>query len=142
MKNRSHTIVTKVDLNGDEEGVIVAVGGMTGGFSMFIKGGRLFYDYNYLDGVHYTLMSEELTEGQTELKVNFIKTKEFGGTGELYVNGEKVAEVEMPKMHISTYSLAETFDVGRDTGTQVTKLYSGPFPFKGDLDRVVITLTD
>jgi len=142
VKNRSHTIVTKVDLKGDEEGVIVAVGGMTGGFSMFIKGGRLFYDYNYLDGVHYTLMSEELPEGMTELKVNFIKTREFGGTGELYVNGKKVAEVDMPKMHISTYSLAETFDVGRDTGTQVTKLYSGPFPFKGDLDRVKITLTD
>ncbi len=142
VKNRSHTIVTKMDLKGDEEGVIVAVGGMTGGFSMFIKGGRLFYDYNYLDGVHYTLMSEELPEGMTELKVNFIKTREFGGTGELYVNGKKVAEVDMPKMHISTYSLAETFDVGRDTGTQVTKLYSGPFPFKGDLDRVKITLTD
>jgi arylsulfatase len=142
VKNRSHTIVTKVDLKGDEEGVIVAVGGMTGGFSMFIKGGRLFYDYNYLDGVHYTLMSEALPEGLTELKVNFIKTKEFGGTGELYVNGKKVAEVDMPNMHISTYSLAETFDVGRDTGTQVTKLYSGPFPFEGDLDKVVVTLTD
>jgi arylsulfatase len=142
VKNRSHTIVTKVDLKGDEEGVIVAVGGMTGGFSMFIKGGRLFYDYNYLDGVHYTLMSEELPEGPTELKFIFTGTIMFGGIGELYVNGKKVDEVDMPKMHISTYSLAETFDVGRDTGTQVTKLYSGTFPFKGDLDRLVITLTD
>jgi arylsulfatase len=142
VKNRSHTIVTKVDLKGEEEGVIVAVGGMTGGFSMFIKGGRLFYDYNYLDGVHYTLMSEALPEGPTEMKVKFIKTREFGGTGELYVNDKKVAAVDMPKMHISTYSLAETFDVGKDTGTQVTKLYKGPFPFKGKLDRVVITLTD
>ena len=142
VKDRAHTIVTKVDLKGDEEGVIVAVGGMTGGFSMFIKGGRLFYDYNYLDGVHYTLMSEALPEGPTELKFNFNRTVMFGGKGELYVNGKKVGEVDMPKMHISTYSLAETFDVGRDTGTQVTKLYNGPFPFKGDLDRVVITLTD
>ncbi len=142
VKDRPHTIVTKLDLKGDEEGVIVAVGGMTGGFSMFIKGGRLFYDYNYLDGVHYTLMSEELPEGPTELKFNFIRTVMFGGTGELYVNGKKVDEVDMPKMHISTYSLAETFDVGRDTGTQVTKLYNGPFPFKGDLDRVVINLMD
>jgi arylsulfatase len=142
VKNRSHKIVTKVDLKGGEEGVIIAVGGMTGGFSMFIKGGRLFYDYNYLDGVHYTLMSEALPNGPTELKFNFIKTKEFGGKGALYVNGKKVAEADMPKMHISTYSLAETFDVGRDTGTQVTKLYRGPFKFKGALDRVVITLTD
>ena len=49
----------------------------------------------------------------------------------------------MPEMHISTYSLAETFDVGRDTGTQVYSDYEGsPFPFTGELDRVMITLTD
>ncbi len=142
VKNRSHKIVTTIDLKGHEEGVICCVGGMTGGFTMFIKGGRLYYDYNYLDGVYYTLASPPLPEGKTELKFNFIKTKEFGGKGELYVNGKKVDEVDMPTMHISTYSLAETFDVGRDTGTQVSKLYKGPFPFKGVLDKVVIRLTE
>ncbi len=143
VKNRSHTIVTTIDLKGDEEGVIVAVGGMTGGFTMFIQNGKLVFDYNFLDGVHYTLTSPPLSEGKTELKFNFIKTREFGGTGELYVNGGKVDETEMPRMHISTYSLAETFDVGRDTGTQVAAAYEGsPFPFTGDLDRVTITLTD
>jgi hypothetical protein len=50
---------------------------------------------------------------------------------------------EMSKMHISTYSLAETFDVGSDEGTQVDKAYEGsPFPFTGDFDRVTITLTE
>ncbi len=142
VKNRPHTIVTKVDLQGGEEGVIVAVGGMTGGFTMFIKDSRLYFVYNFLDGVYYTLKSPVLPGGMTELKFNFIKTKEFGGTGELYINGKKVDEIDMPRMHISTYSLAETFDVGRDTGTQVSKLYTDPFPFKGALDRVVITLTD
>ena len=142
VKNRSHTITTTIDLDGNEEGVIAAVGGMTGGFTMFIQNRRLYFDYNFLDGVYYTLTSARLPTGSTELKFNFIKTKEFGGTGELYVNGEKVDEVEMPQMHISTYSLAETFDVGRNTGTQVSKLYSDPFPFVGELDRVFITLTD
>ncbi|MHC4676880.1 MAG: hypothetical protein ACYTBZ_30725, partial [Planctomycetota bacterium] len=142
VKNRSHTIVTTIDLKGAEEGVIVSVGGMTGGFTMFIKGGRLYYDYNFLDGVYYTMKSPRLPNGPTELKFNFIKTKEFGGIGEIYVSGQKVDETEMPQMHISTYSLAETFDVGRDTGTQVSKLYNDPFPFKGALDKVVITLTD
>ncbi len=115
---------------------------MTGGFTMFIKDGRLYFDYNFLDGVYYTMNSPPLPTGTTELKFNFIKTKEFGGTGELYVNGEKVDEADMPQMHISTYSLAETFDIGRDTGTQVSKLYSDPFPFVGALDRVVIQLND
>ncbi len=49
----------------------------------------------------------------------------------------------MPQMHISTYSLAETFDIGRDTGTQVDPAYEGSvFPFKGALDKVIITLRD
>lgn len=72
-----------------------------------------------------------------------IKTVEFGGTGELYINGEKVDSTDMPKMHISTYSLAETFDVGRDTGTQVDAVYEGGvFAYSGELDRVVINLKD
>ncbi len=142
VKNRSHTITTTIDLQGTEEGVIAAVGGMTGGFTMFIQDGRLKFDYNFLDGVHYNLNSPRLPTGPTELRFNFIKTRDFGGTGELYVNGEKVAEVEMPQMHIATYSLAETFDIGRDTGTQVSRLYTDPFPFVGALDRVVIQLRD
>jgi len=142
VKNRAHTIETQIDLKGDEEGVIAAVGGMTGGYTMFIKDHRLYYDYNFLDGVHYILKSSTLPKGRTDLKFNFIKTREFGGDGELYINGEKVDEVEMPQMHIATYSLAETFDIGRDTGTQVSDLYTGIFKFDGKLDRVIITVSD
>jgi len=50
---------------------------MTVGFTMFIKGGQLYYDYNFLDGVSYTMVSPPLKEGKTELKFNFIKTKSF-----------------------------------------------------------------
>jgi arylsulfatase A-like enzyme len=142
VKNRAHTIETQIDLKGDEEGVIAAVGGMTGGYTMFIKDNRLYYDYNFLDGVHYVLKSSPLPKGKTTLTFNFIKTREFGGDGELFVNGEKVDEIEMPQMHVATYSLAETFDIGRDTGTQVSDLYTGIFKFDGKLDRVIITVSD
>jgi arylsulfatase len=142
VKNRAHTIETNIDLQGDEEGVIVAVGGMTGGYSMFIKDNKLYYDYNFLDGVHYVLESPPLPTGPTDLKFNFILTQPFGGTGELFVNGQKVDEVEMPQMHISTYSLAETFDVGMDTGTQVSAMYTDPFEFTGLIDRVIFNVSD
>ena len=142
VKGRSHEIVTTVDLKGIEEGVIVACGGMTGGYTMFIKNHRLYFDYNFLDGVYYTLESPVLPTGATELKFKFTATRMFGGVGELHVDGKKVDEVEMAQMHRSTYSLAETFDVGIDTGTQVTKLYKDPFEFTGELDKVVITITD
>jgi arylsulfatase len=109
---------------------------------MFIKDGVLYYDYNFLDGVHYILKSPPLPKGLVDIKFNFIRTKEFGGTGELIVNGTKVDSVEMPQMHISTYSLAETFDIGCDTGTQVSRMYDGPFAYSDKLDRVVIRISE
>jgi arylsulfatase len=142
VKGRSHTIETTIDLKGIEEGVILACGGMTGGYCLFIKGDRAYFDYNFLDGVYYTLESPPLPTGKTDLKFSFTATKAFGGKGELYLNGKKVDEVDMPNMHRSTYSLAETFDIGIDTGTQVSKLYKGTNKFTGELDRVKITLTE
>ncbi len=151
VKGRSHKFETTIDLQGNEEGVIVSCGGMTGGYSMYIKDSKLHFDYNFLDGVHYHLTSPVLPKGKTDLKFNFIldrskidgTLKPWSGTGELYVNGKKVDEDYFEFMHISTYSLAETFDVGMDSGTQVDPSYAGStFPFTGTIDKVVATLTD
>ena len=118
---------------------------------MYIKEDKLHFDYNFLDGVHYHLTSPKLPLGYTDLKFNFIldrskidgTLKPWSGTGELYVNGEKVDEDYFEFMHISTYSFAETFDVGMDSGTQVDPNYAGStFPFTGTIDKVVATLTD
>jgi arylsulfatase len=143
VKGRSHKIETTIDLKGGEEGVIVACGGMTGGYCMFIKGDRVYFDYNFLDGVYYNLESPPLPTGKVDIEFRFQRNEKiFAGTGELYINGKKVDTVDMPNMHRSTYSLAETFDIGIDTGTQVSKLYRGTNKFTGELDRVKITLTD
>ncbi len=151
VKGRSHKFETTIDLKGDEEGVIVSCGGMTGGYSMYVKDHKLHFDYNFLDGVHYHLTSPVLPKGKTDLKFNFVLDKSkidgtlkpWSGTGELYVNGEKVDEDYFEFMHISTYSLAETFDVGMDSGTQVDPNYAGStFPFTGKIDKVLATLTD
>ena len=72
VKGRSHTIETTIDLKGDEEGVIVACGGMTGGYTMYIKEGRLHYNYNFLDGEHHHLVSKPLPKGKADLKVQLL----------------------------------------------------------------------
>lgn len=142
IKGRSHTIETTIDLQGDEEGVIVACGGFTGGYTMFIQDGRLKYDYNFLDGVHYEMESPKLPKGETKLGFRFDHAGDFKGKGTLYVNGEKVDEVDMPQTHSATFSLSESFDVGVDHGTQVSTAYSGHYPFQGGLDRVQVNLID
>lgn len=83
------------------------------------------------------------------IEFDFVETEGLkqalpGGKGELYINGIKVGEVDMPEMHISTFSLSETFDVGIDAGTPVSDKYrvKNRYPFTGELDKVVVKLTD
>jgi hypothetical protein len=140
IKIRPHSISTDIVLDGTEEGVIVAEGGLHGGFVMFIKDRKLHYDYAYLDDVHYRMQSHVLPSGKVRLEFRFIPKGFAKGTGQLYVNGEKADEVGMPAINFAAFSLSETFDVGRDTGTQVSPLYQGDFPFTGKLDKVVVKL--
>jgi arylsulfatase len=150
VKGRSHTIETKLRLTGEEEGVIVACGGFTGGYTLFIKDNRLYYDYNYYNGLYYTMTSPPLPRGEVDVRFEFTEAPRSperrlpGGGGALFVNGEKVGEVSMPEMHISTFSLSETFDVGVDAGTPVSDKYRirNHFPYTGELDKVVVRLTD
>jgi hypothetical protein len=77
-------------------------------------------------------------------KFTFTKTGLGQGVGTLSVNGAQVAETTMPKMHLSTFSLSETFDVGVDLGSPVSPSYGSRdphFPYTGVLDKVTITLT-
>jgi arylsulfatase len=148
VKGLSHSIETTLNLTGREEGVIVACGGFTGGYTLFIKGNKVYYDYNYYHGLYYSLESPPLPKGEVEIKFDFIEDGGTtpgipGGKGELYVNGTKVDEVEMPEMHISTFSLSETFDVGIDAGTPVSNKYrlTNHYPFTGNLNKVVVKLT-
>ena len=149
VKGVSHTIETTVKLTGKEEGVILACGGFTGGYTLFIKNNKMYFDYNYYHGLYYTIESPSLPQGNVDIKFNFIETGGVtpglpGGKGELYINGEKVGEVDMPDMHISTFSLSETFDVGIDAGTPVSNKYrvTNHYPYTGELDKVVVTLTE
>ena len=45
---------------------------------------------------------------------------------------------------IASFSLSETFDVGIDAGTPVSNKYriTNHFPFTGELNKVVVRLTE
>jgi arylsulfatase len=77
-----------------------------------------------------------------DLKFKYLKTGKQKGIGELYVNGQKVAEGPIDQVVFSTFSLSETFDLGVDNGTPVSNNYQAKdhFPFTGLIDRVIINL--
>jgi arylsulfatase len=142
IKDKSHAIETTLDLKGDEEGVIVACGGLNGGYTLFIADHKLHYEYNFFNSARYAIVSPVLPKGKVDLKFNFIKTGMLKGTGELYVNGKKVAEAAIDKTVPGTFSLSETFDVGVDNGTPVSNNYKekNHFRFTGQIDKVTIEL--
>ncbi|MFZ0678031.1 arylsulfatase [Candidatus Binatus sp.] len=147
IKNRSHSITADIEVpQGGGEGVIIAQGGRFGGWSLYMKDGKLKYCYNWLDRERYTIESNEaLPAGKVTVKFQFNYDGGGigkGGTGQLFVNGQKVAEGRIEHTQPFIFSADETEDVGEDLGTPVSEDYKeGDNKFTGMIDKVTIAVT-
>ena len=87
--NRPHSITATVDIpDGGAEGVLLCQGTAAGGYSLFIKDGRLHYVHNYVGrSLHRVSTPEPLPPGAHELRFEFEPTgaarpsQRQGGTG-------------------------------------------------------------
>jgi arylsulfatase A-like enzyme len=147
IKNRSHSVTAIVQIpNKGAEGVIIAQGGRFGGWSLYMKGGKLKYCYNWLGRTRYTLESKDIIPaGKATLKFEFAYDGGGlgkGGTGRLYVNDQKAAEGRIDRTVPFIFSADETEDVGEDLGTPVTEDYKeGENQFTGIIEKVTIATT-
>jgi arylsulfatase len=139
--NITHTITVKAEIpSGGAKGVIVCLGGDTGGWSLCVMDQKLIYHYNWFDTARYEAISKKnIPTGKVELKVEFInETKVLFGpaTVKLYINGENVGEAKIERQ-AGRFSL-ESLDVGMDTLSPVSKAYKDqmPFAFTGKIDSV------
>ena len=147
IKNRSHTIIAQVEIPQEgAEGVILAQGGRFAGWSLYMKDGKLKYCYNWFNRERYTIESpNRVPAGKATLRFEFVYDGGGvgkGGTGRLYVNGEKVAEGRIENTVPFVFSADETEDVGEDLATPVTEDYKeGDNKFTGTIDNVTIAVT-
>ena len=146
-KNRSHHIVVEAESPGaGVEGVLVAQGGRFGGFSLYAKGGRLCYSYNFLGSRVYEFESEaQIPSGPCTLGYSFEKTGAAmigaGGVGRLFINGEVVGEGEIKRTIPFFAGLAERLQIGRQEGSTTSERYEAPFEFTGTIKRAFIDVT-
>jgi arylsulfatase A-like enzyme len=144
IKNKDHTVTAYADIpqNG-AEGVLVCSGGYMGGYTFYMKGGRLHYTYNSYNEEYSTISSNKpVPTGRVELRYDFKITGPHQGKVTLYINGEPSGEGDVRNTMPGKFSLSETFDVGADTGSPVDRHhYTSPFEFTGNLDKVVITVS-
>jgi arylsulfatase A-like enzyme len=144
--NRSHNITAEVEIPAaGAEGPICAMGGVTGGWSLYIKDKRLVYCYNCVGKYYFVRSTIELpTPTKAKLRFEFEKTGQekfgAGGIGRLYLNDSKVAEGEIPHTVRFRFSADESFDIGRDTGSPVTSEYKAAAEFTGKIKKIVIDL--
>lgn len=142
-KNRSHRIDVSISKPGD--GVLLAEGGQSAGFVLFVKDGKPCYHYNYFEIERTSVQStQRLPAGPCEISFEFRYDGGGGGKGGeavLFVNDKEVAKKRIERTVAGRFGI-DTFGVGRDTGSPVCKDYKPPFAFVGQIERVDIVLGD
>jgi arylsulfatase len=151
LRSRSYTVDVDVQISEDDtEGVLVAHGDATSGWSLFMRDGCLVHDLN-IGGTHQMLESTTLVEpGEHTLSFHMRRSDEGGpfprGTGTLLIDGTPVGSSTTDNIFWLMVSWSG-LDVGFDRGTTVsdydgTGRFIGPFAFTGDIRQVRITLAD
>ena len=138
VRSRSYRIDADLTVPpGGAEGVIIAHGDMTSGYTLFLKDGRLHHTIN-IGGSKSTVSSEEaIAPGPHRLSL-LCRQSPGARTFSLHVDGRQVGEAASALgfgMLISWSGL----DIGRDRGSPVGD-YTAPFAFTGGLRKVVVTM--
>lgn len=138
---RSHRITADLVLpERGGEGVIVASGGRYGGFTLYVKDGRLVYENNYYDKQRDKLVSKQsLPAGKVQVAYEYARENPQlwgGGTGKLFIDGELTAEGKFANVGMATHF--DSFAVGLEQGSPVSDAYETPFRFNGEIDQVKV----
>ena len=149
--NRAHSVTAEVEIpKGGAEGVLFAMGGNDGGFSFYVKGGKLRYAYNYVAQDHYNVESSTaIPAGHHFLSCEFKPTgkadpnKGIGtpGTVRLLIDGKEVGRGDLPVTIPLVMGLGAGASVGADPGSPTTPEYKPPFRFTGTIKRVQVDLS-
>ena len=134
---------------GGAEGVLFCQGTAAGGYSLYIKDGRLHYVHNYVGRERFGVSSPDaLPAGRHELRFEFEPTGQpdmahgRGAPGrlQLYVDGELVASAEAP-VHDAIHVQPRRRQLRPERRIAVTPEYASPFRFTGTIDKVVVDVS-
>lgn len=146
-KNKSHAITAEVMVpDGGANGVIVAMGGMIGGWSLYAKDGRPKYCYNFFGLERFVIEGDApIPSGTHQVRMEFVYDGggiAKGGTVSLFVDGQQVGAGRVEQTEPFVFSGDETCDVGYESGSPVTDDYPSDNEFTGEVNWVEIDIGD
>jgi len=123
LKNKSHAVTVQLDIpqGAATHGVLLAQGGVGGGWMFFVKDGKPAYFYNFL-GLAQTeiVATEALTPGKRQVRMEFAYDGggiAKGGNVTLYIDGKSVGSGRLEQTAPIIFSRDETSDVGVKRGS-------------------------
>ena len=140
VRARSYVIEAHVALQGGEEGVLLAHGDATSGYSLYLKDGRLHHTLN-IGGQKTTVSSDRpVPATATRLGVSARRSDEGPRTFTLTIDGQPAGSVTATTGFVTLISWSG-LDIGLDRGSPVAD-YPAPFSFTGVLKKVTVNLAD
>jgi arylsulfatase len=144
-KNKSHAITAEVEVpKTGAEGVIVAVGGNIGGWSLYAKGGKPIYTYNFYGVNRYTTLgTAEIPPGLHQVRMEFKYDGgglAKGGDVTLFIDGKEAGKGRVENTEPMVFSADETLDIGDEFGSPVTPDYPKQKKFSGEVNWVAIDI--
>jgi hypothetical protein len=145
IKNKSHAVTAEIEApDGGAEGVIIAQGGSIGGWSLYLKDGKLRYCYNLLGIQRFYVGSDtEVPAGTHQVRMEFDYAGPGlgkGGTAKLYLDGEAVGEGQVTATAPMIFSADDGCDIGVEYGALVADDYPVPNRFTGEVNWVEINV--
>lgn len=146
IKNKSHRVTVEVVApEGGGDGVLVAQGGLPGGWAIYVKSGRPCYCYNFYGVERFHVEgTAPLSGGVHQVRLEF----EYdgggvakGGTARLFIDDHAVGEGRIGRTQPLPFASDEPFEIGRDDGSPVTPDYTRA-DYTGEVNWVEIEIPE
>ena len=138
--NKENRVSVDADVPANPNGVIYALGGFSGGLTLYIKDGTLSYEYNLFE-IQRTVIKakDKLPRGKVKIEVetSYVERRPAGPLKVvLKVNGKEVASGVVPVSAPLIFTANDCLDFGIDLGSPVGIEYydQAPFKFNGKIE--------
>ena len=142
--NKENVVTIDADIPANGNGVLYALGGFSGGLSLYVKDGVLSYEYNLFEIDRTQIKATaKLPAGKVKIEVETkYAVKKPAGPLEVIIkaNGAEVARGKVPVSAPLMFTANDCLDIGTDLGSPVSVDYfdKAPFAFNGKIQQVHI----
>lgn len=144
--SHSNTVAFQLKCSAEASGVLYAIGGAGGGLACYMDKGFLVFEYNLMIIDRSIARSaNKIAAGKHAVVVNTVlKSAKPGAPADiiLSVDGQQVARTTVRMTVPAAFTASESFDVGVDLGSTVSRDYyhRRPFKFDGAIEQVTVKL--